>query len=426
MSVKRCSNLLLVVTVPLLGLSLAGCSEPDDGSTDATQVVRPVLTRVVEPSETANRRSYPAIVLPAQQAELSFRVSGRIIELPIRAAAQVKKGDVIAQLDKRDFNAEVARLENQLAQANAQLSAMTTGARSEDIASLEASVTAAEAQVKAAKDQVERTRSLFDQGIVTKSKLDGDLTNLEVTEAQLEAQKQELIKGQSGSRSEEVEAQQAAIKGLQVQLNTAKDNLSDTTLRAPFDGMVAKRSTDNFRNIQAKETVAVLQQLDTLDLTFDVPGPDIVKLAGRETPVPTARLDGIEDRVFEAQFVELTAQADPTTQTFRGRVSIKPPEGILILPGMSGTVTVTDSRENVSTILVPASAVASKADGSAIVWVLNDADSTVTTRAVNTGDASGSNISILEGLASGDVIVTKGISQLQPGMAVRPISSIGD
>lgn len=426
MSAKRCSNLLLVVTVSLLGLSLAGCSESDDGSKDATQAVRPVLTRVVEATDSSIQRSYPAIVLPAQQAELSFRVSGRIVELPIRAAAQVKKGDVIAQLDTRDFKAEVARLENQLTQANAQLSAMTTGARSEDIASLEASVTAAEAQVKAAKDQVERTRSLFDQGIVTKSKLDGDLTNLEVTEAQLEAQKQELIKGQSGSRSEEVEAQQAAVKGLQVQLNTAKDNLSDTTLRAPFDGMVAKRSTDNFRNIQAKETVAVLQQLDTLDLTFDVPGPDIVRLSARETPVPTARLDGIGDKVFDAQFVELTAQADPTTQTFRGRVSIKPPKGILILPGMSGTVTVTDSRENVSTILVPASAVAAKADGSAVVWVLNGADSTVATRAVKAGEATGSDISILEGLSSGEVIVTKGISQLQPGMAVRPVSSIGD
>lgn len=426
MSLKRCSNLLLVGTVSLLGFLLASCSESDDQGKDTAPVVRPVLTQQVEETGSAIRRSYPAIVLPAQQAELSFRVSGRIVELPVRAAAQVKKGDVIAQLDTRDFKAEVARLVNQLAQANAQLSAMTTGARSEDIASLEASVAAAEAQVKAAQDQVERTRSLFDQGIVTKSKLDGDLTNLEVTEAQLEAQKQELIKGQSGSRSEEVEAQQAAVKGLQVQLNTAKDNLSDTTLRAPFDGMVAKRSTDNFRNIQAKETVVVLQQLDTLDLTFDVPGPDIVRLAGRENPIPTARLDGIEDREFEAQFVELTAQADPTTQTFRGRVSIKPPEGILILPGMSGTVTVTDARENASTILVPASAVASMADGSAIVWVLNGGDSTVDTRAVKTGDATGPDVAIIEGLVAGDVIVTKGISQLQPGMAVRPVSSIGD
>lgn len=426
MSTTPRSRMLKLMIASMLSLSLYGCSESEEQDKNAGSVVRPVLTQSVEPVDSAIQRSYPAIVLPAQQAELSFRVSGRIVELPIRAAAQIKKGAIIAQLDTRDFEAEIARLENQLAQADAQLSAMTTGARSEDIASLEASVTAAEAQVKAANDQVERTRSLFDQGIVTKSKLDGDLTNLEVTEAQLEAQKQELIKGQSGSRSEEVDAQKAAIKGLQVQLNTAKDNLSDATLRAPFDGMVAKRSVDNFRNIQAKETVAILQQLDTLDLTFDVPGPDIVKLAGRETPVASARLDGIEDRIFDAQFVELTAQADPTTQTFRGRVSIKPPEGIVILPGMSGTVTVTDSKESFSTILVPASAVASKADGSAIVWVLNGTDSTVGTRAVKTGDATGADIAILDGLVSGDVIVTKGISQLQPDMVVRPVSSIGD
>ena len=63
------------------------------------------LLAVVSPAPTTIERSYPAVVLPARQAELAFKVSGRIVELPIRAATEVKKGDLIAQLEKREFEA---------------------------------------------------------------------------------------------------------------------------------------------------------------------------------------------------------------------------------------------------------------------------------------------------------------------------------
>jgi multidrug efflux pump subunit AcrA (membrane-fusion protein) len=106
---------------------LAACGG-GDVEQDA-QVVRPVRTAVATVASTKIQRTYPAVVLPAQQAELAFRVSGRIVELPIRAATQVKQGEAIAQLDKREFEAAVARLQSQREQATSKLGGSVPEAR---------------------------------------------------------------------------------------------------------------------------------------------------------------------------------------------------------------------------------------------------------------------------------------------------------
>lgn len=407
-------------------VSLAGCDQPEDQSSKSdSPIVRPVKTIVVEKAGSVFQRSYPAVVLPAKQVELSFRVSGRIVELPIRAAMQVKKGDVVARLDTRNLESDVAGLESKLQEAGAQLSAMTSGARSEDIASLQAGVEAAAAKVKSARGQSERTGQLFERGFETRAKLESDVSNLEVAEAELRAREQDLKKGQAGSRREEVEAQEAVIKGLEAQLKAAKDNLSDATLRAPFDGIIARRDVDNFANIQSGKSVALQQQLDTLELTFDVPGPDVVRLARIET-LTRVRLDAIPDRDFEANLVEFSTQPDPATQTYQARVSISPSGDVAILPGMAGRVIVTGTPTESSNVTVPATAIAAEPDGRAFVWIVTQPDNKVTKGPVETGEATGADVFVRVGLEPGDIVVTAGVSQLQPDMVVRPVSKIGD
>jgi RND family efflux transporter MFP subunit len=413
--------------ISLFGLALVGCGESEDNK-NQSNIIRPVKTVIIAATSTSFSRSYPATVLPSQQVDLSFRVSGRIINLPIKSSQNVKKGDVIAQLDIRDFEAEVSRLKSQISQAKAQLSGMTAGARKEDIASLKAKINADVAKVKAARNQFERTQTLFKKGVVTKTKLDQDRANLSVAEADLKTSRQELIKGRAGSRSEEVEAQEASIKGLESQLKTARDNLSDATLKAPFDGTIAKREVENFSNIQAKDTIATLQDLGTLDVTFDVPAPDVTVLAENDKNlISFVRLNNIPNKEFEAKLVEFSTKADEATQTYRGRVSFTPPKGMAILSGMAGTIMIRQKEtSSLSQINLPLSAIASDPNGKPFVWVVVPKENKVEKRPVKTGEAAGSNIVVLDGLKIGETVVTAGVSQLQPGMIVRPISKIGD
>lgn len=106
---------------------------------------RPAKVATVTASDTVISRKYPAVVLPSQEIELSFKVSGQIIDLPIRAASNVSAGDTIAQIDTRDFENQISQLQSSRDQATAQLDALQAGARPEEISALEAAVASAQA-----------------------------------------------------------------------------------------------------------------------------------------------------------------------------------------------------------------------------------------------------------------------------------------
>ncbi|MCV6601781.1 MAG: efflux RND transporter periplasmic adaptor subunit [Cohaesibacter sp.] len=412
-------------TMLLLTGLLSACDQGEGQNKNAQAQIRPVKTFTIAPTDAAIRRDYPATVLPAQQADLSFRVSGQIIELPIRAAQQVEKDQIIAKLDTRDLENQIAQLQSQLDQAEANLAAMTSGARPEDVAALQAAQAAAMAKTTAAEQQLERSRTLFKKGVITKAQLDNDTTALTVAKAELESRHQELIKGQAGSRPEEISAQEAGIKGLNAQIQAAQNNLADATLRAPFSGVIAKRVLDNFVNVQAKEPVAILQKLDRLDLVLDIPASDVARFSSEKHPQVHATLDALPDQRFEVMLVDFSTQADAATQTFRARVSMKPPQGITILPGMTGRIWVVEKLLGKTTLSIPITALASAPDGSAFVWIVQK-DNKVIKRSVTAGEITAAMVEIRKGLKPGEVIASAGISALQAGQTVAPVTQIGD
>lgn len=392
----------------------------------AQDTPRPAKVFAIQEQTSEIVRRYPGIVLPSQEVELSFRVSGSLIDLPIRGSMQVKAGDVIGQIDTRDFETQISQLQSQKDQADAQFSALRTGARPQEISALEAAVDAAQAQVDQARDKVERTRSLAERGTVAMVTLESDESALRVAEAQLRAETESLAIGREGGRPEEIQAAEAAIRGIDAQIDVVKNNIADATLRAPFDGIIARRDVENFTNIQAGQNVALLQALSVIHVSFDVPAPDVTALAanGPDNIKNAVRLDALPDQLFIAETVEFSVQADTATQTYRGRVAVEVPEGALILPGMVGTV-ISSAAGPQSQLAVPLSAVAASADGTPKVWVVDDAG-VVSERPVLLGEVSGGLVNVSEGLKAGETIVAAGVHALTPGMAIRPVTKIGE
>ena len=386
---------------------------------------RPAKVFVVAEVRNELTRNYPAIVLPSAEVELSFRVSGRVVELPVRGAVHVKEGDLIARLDQSDFETQVAQLQSAIDQANAELRALKSGARDEEILALEAAVESAQAQVDQARDQAERTRQLAQSGVAAQARVDQDEANLRVAEANLKAQQEQLRIGQAGGRAEEVEAAEAAIRGLQAQLRVAQNNLDYSSLRAPFDGIIARRDIENFSNVQAGQNVALLQALSVVHLAFDVPAPDVTALTanGVEKIVNSVMFDALPGEVFASETVEFSVQADSATQTYRGRVAVTVPEGAVILPGMVGRV-LSRAPGNGPALSVPLTAIASRSDGAPFVWLVDDAGK-VAARDVTLGDLMGGHVVVREGLSEGDTIISAGVGQIMEGMTIRPITRVG-
>ena len=370
-------------------------------------------------------RRYPGIVLPSQELELSFRISGTLVELPIRASQQVKSGDVIAQLDTRDLLSQAAQLQSSIDQAQAQLDALRSGARDQEIAALEAGIDAAQAQLDQAEERVERSRELAQRGTVAAATLDQDEASLRVAQADLRAREEELSLAREGARPEEIASAEAALRGLEAQLKTVEDSISDATLRAPFDGIIARRHVENFVNIQAGQAVALLQALRVIHVSFDVPAPDVTELtaSGPGTITNKVRLDALPGQEFASETVEFSVQAASGTQTYRGRVAVDVPQDAVILPGMVGTV-ISSAPGPEPAIYVPLTSVAAASDGSGKVWIV-DAGGVVYERAVRLGEVSGASVEVTEGLSPGETIVAAGIMALLPGMSVRPVTKIG-
>lgn len=387
--------------------------------------VRPAKVWVAHRFDRKSMRQYPAIVQPSQETILSFRVSGQVIELPVRASTRVEQGDVIARLDPRDFEKNIAQLQSQRDQAVAQLQAMRAGARAGEVAALEAGIAAVQANVDQAAEQVVRTRELAERGVVSAAKLTQDEAALKIAEAELRAKNEELTLAKSGARQEEIDVAEAVIRGIETQVQTARDNLADATLRAPFDGIIARRDIDNFSNIKAGQEVVLLQKISTVALVFDIPGPDVISFSEAEDITTLVTLSALPDQEFPAELVEFSTQADAATQTYRARVAATMPEGSSVLPGMIGKVIVSYQNGGSTEIIVPITAVGASADGSAFVWLVDPAANTVTKQSVTLGEAKGDKVVVIDGVADGDTVVSAGVSRLLDGMAIRPITKVG-
>lgn len=199
-------------------------------------------------------------------------------------------------------------------------------------------------------------------------------------------------------------------------------------MRAPFNGVVARRHIDNFTNIRAGETIVLLQNLDTVHLVFDVPGVDVMIWAAADFDDIdfTVELTGSDLALTATELVEFSTQADAGTQTYQARISVQVPEAVTALSGMVGRVRMELPYTGVTYPRVPITALATTPEGDSFVWVVDPASQAVAARPVTTGKMDGDQVTITDGLEAKTSIVIAGVSRLSEGLVIRPISQIGN
>ncbi len=207
------------------------------------------------------------------------------------------------------------------------------------------------------------------------------------------------------------------------QLEDARNALKDTTLVAPFDGVIAKRYVENFQKVTEKEPIVYLQLIDKLEILIDVPELMMAQFKQGGDLEVTAEFDSVPGNLYPLTVKEFSTDADPATQTYQVVLVMDQPEEANILPGMTAKVTVM-SKEGTpgdNTILVPAIAVLNDADGKNYLWVFNRDSKTVTKTDIELGNLSGSkNVLVVGGLQGGEEVIISGVTKLQDGMEVRP------
>jgi HlyD family secretion protein len=193
-----------------------------------------------------------------RQVELAFRVPGRIESIAYDEGQKVPEGAVLARLDPRPLNNQLATAKAQIAQADADLARARNGNRPEDIRRAEAAASEQRALVARTKADFDRRSSLLPSGAVSQAVVTAARGDYQAALARLQAAEDALALQRAGTRSEDVAAAKARREAAIAQAGAAQTDIADSVLKAPEGGTVLTRAREPGSIARAGETVMTL------------------------------------------------------------------------------------------------------------------------------------------------------------------------
>ena len=347
-------------------LFLAGCQK----EVEEEYIPRAVRAMKVGDAAGISQRWLPGRASASQEVNLSFRVSGPLIELPVKIGDEVKQGQLLARIDPRDFEVNLRNAEGQLAKA-------------------EAALQFAEAEY----GRVSRVREQ-DPAAISESMVD--------------------------RKRQEMDTAQAQLVALEADIDAARDQLDYTNMRAPFSGTIVATYVENFEEVKAKQIILRLLDPTHVEMTVDM-SENIISYIPYLQNV-RARFDAFPGMEIPAQVKEVGTEASTTTRTYPVTFIMSQPEGATILAGMTGEVTgdvAIPEQQEEAFIEVPTTAVFSDETELSYVWVINVTEKTVHKRRVQLGRLTDFGITFVTGLEPGEYIAIAGVHYLVEGQEIR-------
>jgi RND family efflux transporter MFP subunit len=330
----------------------------------AATVIRPVRTLTVALQEGGERVSLTGEIQPRYQADIGFRVNGKILQRPVDVGTQVKNGDLLARLDPQQYR--------------------------QDLEVAKSEVAVAEAEVARSQAQEYRQRELLKNGFTTQVAYDQALKTFKTAQAQLDA-----------TRARQVQA---------------TENLGYTDLKADNDGVITAVGADAGQVVSAGQMVVRLARPGEREAVFNV-AEGAFKNRTKE-PVVTVQLVSSPEIETTGKVRYVSPQADPTTRTYTVRVSLPDaPQQMRLGANVVGSVVLDEGRS----VTLPGSALFQK-DGKPAVWVV-DKDGSVQLKPITVQRYQGDSVIVGDGLVQGDVVVTAGVQKLLPGQKVRVLQA---
>ncbi|MBO3760839.1 efflux RND transporter periplasmic adaptor subunit [Ciceribacter sp. L1K22] len=339
--------------------SLAACAPAEEAGDKAPRHVETVTVRATPWSEKV---SSTGEINARVQSELSFRISGRIIERLADVGDRVAAGEVLARIDSEEQQADL-----QVALATLQ---------------------SAEAQQTQAQQAFDRQQSLFTTGVSTRAALD------EAREALLRAD--------------------ATVDSAKAQVDTARDTLAQTELKADANGIITARNAEVGQVAQAAQLIFTLAQDGPRDAVFNADESLFLGLGlGRtiEDEVEVRPLSG--GAPMKAMVREISPTIDTSTGTIRVKLAIEGDPQV----SLGSPVVATARYTPVDTIELPWSAIASDA-GRPAVWIVDPQTSKVSLRPVEILVYGSESFSVRSGLKPGEIVVTAGTKFISDGDVV--------
>lgn len=361
----------IILTLGLALVFTVACT-PQSESEPEPEPIRGLITEEVVASQENLVRRYPGVLEPSEITPLSFKVAGKLTAVNLQVGEPVSDGDLLAELDDTAYRNTVEERRAALDEANALL--------------------------EQDQNTLARQQTLFDRRVVSSVAVQNAETDVRSRRAQL------------------TQAERA--------LSTAEEDLADTKLYAPYDGLINAVEVESFQTVSAGTTVVSIYQAAAFEVSFSVNFATASRLVVG-TPA-TVRLADDPDITFPATVTELGERAD-TVSSFPAVVTLTETAEFM-KAGMAVEVSLTFALQSETGFLLPMSAAVNEGEipphvpGDKVpvdVYVYDPSSSTVRRQTVVMGGLRENKLVIVEGLSPGDRVATAGVSFLRDGMEVK-------
>jgi RND family efflux transporter MFP subunit len=383
-------------------MSVASCRKPaGDNRKASTEAPRPVqtATATLRPMEKALLVS--GTLAAQEDATLSVKAPGRLEQVAVDLGSVVKRGDLIAQVERRDYELRVKQAQAAVAEARAALGLPLEGNEEKFAVEAVATVKQAKAVLEEAKKNRERILSLSTEGIASKSEVD----TVEMTHT--------VAVTRYDSATEEARTRLAVLAQRRTDLEVAEQLLRDTSIYAPFDGAIQSRVASPGEYLQLGTPVASLVRLDPLRLRLEVPERESGYVESNQHARIT--VDG-NTNVFRGTVTRISPAITEQNRMLLVEADVPAQRGLR--PGLFVRAQIVVTEHEV-TLSVPASSLIVFAG---IEKVITVADGKARERTVTTGRRSDGWIEIMSGLKSGEPVVLSP-GNLRTGQSVKLMSS---
>ena len=365
----KMKSLLRFLTPVLLSAALvAGCGQEPPKK----EIVRFVRTMKIENPADVGTRSFPGRAKAVQEVNLSFRVSGPLVERPVDVGSKITKGDLVAKIDPRDFQVNLNDAQGKLAKAKSDM-------------------------VRASKDyqRIVNIRK-EDPGAASESMLD--------------------------KAKDAMDSAKANVKSFTATVDAARDALNYTKLKAPFDGTIVSTYVENHQYVKAQQDIVRLIDNSKVEMIVNIP-EGLISAAEYVTKVYVS-FDTHPDTKIAATIKEVGTEASRSTRTYPVTLIMDQPDDFKILSGMAGNTVGVEGNfpgdMGKEYFEIPPSATFSdEGENKTWVWIVDEKNSTVSKREVKLGDLTDHGVKILSGINQGDLIVIAGVHYLKEGLKVR-------
>ena len=397
-TVSNSSRLALTVALAALSLGSAACTSSESTvSAEAKPEPLAITTATVEERPIDRYLRVSGSLAADEQAEVSAEVTGRVVDTPVERGTRVTQGTVLARISATEAAAQL-----QEAEANAAQIAARLGLNPDDTFEVKRvpDVMNAKASLEWAESEFARMKTLLDQKVVSQSEYDQRRTQVEAARQQYQMA--------------ENTAQQSyrLLQAARARVSLARKTVADTTVRAPFAGLVAERLVSAGDYVTKGTRVATVVRIDPMRVELTVPEQSVALI--RAGQVVRLTVDAYPNEVFEARvrFVSPSLRTDQRALTVE---AVAPNTDGRLKPGLFATASI-QQPAGPTALLAPLTAVETISGTSRIYVVKNDK---VEERIVTTGERVGDRIEITSGVQKGDVIAAEPRGRLADGLAVR-------